>query len=135
VIERPDIVVNWRNYLREKRKLMRESPESQWFYLDETFIHKNLIRKRALVRNNELPPCKLPISSGERFIILHIGSKEGFLNGCELVFRGKNINNDYHTEMNSTVFEDWVESKLLPKLSPNSIVVMDNASYHCRITS
>jgi len=133
VMGRPDISLNRRNYLRDKKKLMKELPQSEWFYLDETFVHKNLIRKKALVRNNQLPPGRLPLCSGVRFIILHVGSKNGFLSGCELVFRGKNIENDYHTEMNSTVFEDWVKTKLLVKLPPNSIIVMDNASYHSRI--
>ena len=32
--------------------------------------------------------------------------------------------------MNATSFEEWFEKKLLPGLSPNTLVVMDNASYH-----
>jgi len=80
-----------------------------------------------------LPPTNIPINPGQRYIILHVGSVNGFLDNCELVFRGKNLNKDYHTEMNSIVFEDWVENKLLSNLPQNSIVVMDNASYHSRI--
>jgi hypothetical protein len=34
---------------------------------------------------------------------------DGFLNGCELVFKGISTDGrDYHTEMNSKIFEKWV---------------------------
>ncbi|KAF8787362.1 hypothetical protein HNY73_008970 [Argiope bruennichi] len=36
---------------------------------------------------------------------------------------------DYHDEMNGDHFEKWLES-VLPKLKKNSVIVMDNASYH-----
>ncbi|GBM61225.1 hypothetical protein AVEN_65357-1 [Araneus ventricosus] len=32
--------------------------------------------------------------------------------------------------MDGNHFESWFKSKLIPKLEPNSIIVMDNASYH-----
>jgi hypothetical protein len=32
--------------------------------------------------------------------------------------------------MNGDYFLKWVTEQLLPNLSPNSVVVMDNASYH-----
>jgi hypothetical protein len=31
---------------------------------------------------------KLPLGKGQRFVILHAGCEDGFLNGCELVFKG-----------------------------------------------
>ena len=37
---------------------------------------------------------------------------------------------DYHGEMNGNTFMHWTETKLLPALSPNYVVVMDNAPYH-----
>ena len=30
-------------------------------------------------------------------------------------------------------FEEWSEYKLLPNILPNSLIAMDNASYHSRI--
>ena len=36
----------------------------------------------------------------------------------------------HHREMNGNTFMDWTETKLLPALSPDSVVVMDNAPYH-----
>jgi len=32
--------------------------------------------------------------------------------------------------MNATSFEEWFKEKLLPALPPNTLIVMDNASYH-----
>ncbi|KAJ4442360.1 hypothetical protein ANN_03946 [Periplaneta americana] len=37
---------------------------------------------------------------------------------------------DYHGQMNSTNFERWVNTQLLPNLPEKSVVVMDNAPYH-----
>lgn len=46
------------------------------------------------------------------------------------MFRVKKKNtNDYHDEMNRETFREWMEG-VLPRLKPNSVVVMDNVSYH-----
>ena len=34
--------------------------------------------------------------------------------------------------MTSEHFEEWFNDTLIPQLEPNSIIVMDNASYHSR---
>ena len=35
--------------------------------------------------------------------------------------------------MTANYFEEWFATKLLPNIQPNSLIVMDNASYHsCR---
>ena len=34
--------------------------------------------------------------------------------------------------MTSEHFEEWFNDTLMPELEPNSIIVMDNASYHSR---
>ena len=54
-----------------------------------------------------------------------------FLPGCELVFKTLSTDGrDYHSEMNSVIFNKWVEEQLAPALPPKSLVVMDNAFYH-----
>ena len=50
-------------------------------------------------------------------IILHAGSENGWIDGADLVFQSKKATGDYHDEMNSC----------------NSLIVMDNASYHRHI--
>ena len=39
---------------------------------------------------------------------------------------------DYHQEMNSDVFESWLEKQLLPNLPQKCVLIIDNASYHSR---
>ncbi len=39
---------------------------------------------------------------------------------------------DYHDEITSNRFERWWEEQLLPNIPRNSLIVMDNASYHSR---
>lgn len=72
---------------------------------------------------------KTPKQKGERLIILHIGSKDGFVEEASLVFKSKKNTADYHDEMNGDHFEEWL-GKTLPKLKENSVIVMDNAPYH-----
>ena len=51
-----------------------------------------------------------------------------------LLFRATSTDGrDFHTEMNSTVFENWVRTQLLPNVPHGSCIVMDNASYHSRV--
>ena len=77
---------------------------------------------------------KVPSGSGKRLIINHIGSEDGFLEGCGECFEGKKNTNDYHNEMNSAHFENWFEVKVLPALPDKSVVLIDNAKYHTRQT-
>jgi transposase len=80
---------------------------------------------------------------GGRLIIVHVGSEEGFLkdptnpsgsSDARWVFRAKKTakieNANHHDEMNSKAFNDWFEG-VLHMLPPDSVIVMDNASYHC----
>ena len=39
---------------------------------------------------------------------------------------------DYHQDMNANVFENWFLEKFIPNLPEKSVVILDNASYHCR---
>jgi transposase len=50
-----------------------------------------------------------------------------------LIFSVKNIKHaalDYHDDMTGEIFMDWLRKKLLPNFPENSVIVMDNASYH-----
>ncbi|CAH0730236.1 unnamed protein product, partial [Brenthis ino] len=74
---------------------------------------------------------KNPSGKGKRRIISHIGSEEGFLEKGLMIFEAKKNCEDYHDEMNALCFEECFAG-VLPKLGPNSIVVMENAPYHSR---
>lgn len=70
-----------------------------------------------------------PTGKGKRFLILHIGSKNGFVPDALLCFKSKKNSSDYHDEMNRDTFKDWFQ-KILPTLDENCVIVMDNAPYH-----
>ena len=72
----------------------------------------------------------VPVGAGKRLIINHIGSEDGFLEGCGECFVGKKDSGDYHNEMNSQHFERWWEDVVLPRLPDKSVALIDNAKYH-----
>ena len=39
---------------------------------------------------------------------------------------------DYQQDMNANVFENLFLEKLIPNLPEKSVILLDNASYHCR---
>ena len=53
------------------------------------------------------------------------------LNILSCFFKSKsNDGRNYHSKMNGDIFKRWTEEQVIPALSPGSVVVMDNASYH-----
>ena len=51
--------------------------------------------------------------------------------GYDWVFKSKKgSSTDYHQEMNAPNFELCFQTKLMPALAANTLIVMDNASYH-----
>ena len=54
------------------------------------------------------------------------------IEGADLVFQSKKATGDYHDEMNSERFEEWFHDQLMLNIQPNTLIVIDNASYHSR---
>ena len=73
---------------------------------------------------------KRPGGKGERLIILHAGSTQGWIPNCQLVFKSKTHSSDYHNEMNIAHFMEWFEKQLIPNIPPHSLIILDNAKYH-----
>ncbi|XP_076621619.1 uncharacterized protein LOC143342022 [Colletes latitarsis] len=69
-------------------------------------------------------------SASHRFIIVHAGGKAGFINGAKLMFKARSETGDYNGQMNGENFQRWIQEKLLPNISENTIIIMDNAPYH-----
>ncbi|CAC5379118.1 unnamed protein product [Mytilus coruscus] len=141
--ERQDIV-SWRHsYLRKVRKYRQEGRNI--VYLDRTWLNTNHVVNGDWLdhRSTSLsafePPCKgcgrvLPTGKGTRLIFLDAGSSEqGLIPGCGLIFESKTSSSDYHDEMNKEHFTEWFKDTLLPKLPPQSVIVMDNAPYHSHL--
>ncbi|CAC5388544.1 unnamed protein product [Mytilus coruscus] len=77
---------------------------------------------------------KVPSGKGTRLIILDVGSShQGLIPGCGLIFESKTNSSDYHDEMNKEHFTKWFRDALIPKLPPQSVVVMDNTPYHSHL--
>lgn len=103
-------LVNWRReYLISIRRFREEGRPI--YYLDETWLDTG-----HDVNNSY-------------YIILHIGSADGFVRDGLLCLESKKNNTDYHNEINGQTFKEWFE-EILPLLKENAVVVMDNASYH-----
>lgn len=70
------------------------------------------------------------LDKGKRYVVVHAGGKDGFVEGALLVFSSKEQDGDYHKTFNGPIFENWLTNQLLPSLPSPSVVVLDNASYH-----
>ena len=62
-------------------------------------------------------------------IIVHAGGEAGFVPGACHIFTSKKTS-DYYEEMNGPFFDSWFKNQLLPSISPQSVIVLDNARYH-----
>lgn len=125
-MEWTDIVAARIQFLRKIKKY-RENGRPI-IYTDETFVHSSHTVSKSW-QSSEVSH-QAPFSRGERLIVLHAGSKAGFLKGTELVWKAKSSTGDYHDEMNGDNFFKWVKEKLIPHLPPKSVLIIDNAPYH-----
>jgi transposase len=96
-----------------------ETPPDEIVYVDETGIDTYLNREYGWSERGE--PIKGFIS-GRRFKRVGIVAAQ----------KGKTILSplQYDGTMNSALFEIWFASQLLPSLPRNTVIVMDNASFH-----
>ena len=74
-----------------------------------------------------------PSGKDKRLIILGAESEMGWIPNTTLIFQSKKDIGDYHDEMTGEHFEESFRDRLLPSVSPHSLIVMGNASYHSRI--
>ena len=124
-----DTVAQRCHFLRSIKCCREEGREI--IYLDETWVNAHHCWSSQWYSATGACSRTPPSGKGQRLIILHAGSADrGFLPGCALVFRSKTNSADYHDEMNSTVFMEWFEEKLILALTRPSCIIIDNASYH-----
>ena len=139
LIEKDEIVCWRRNYLRSIKEFRNNN--TNIYYLDETWLNegyivakvwqdKNITSSRQAFLEGFSTGIKAPSGKGKRLIITHIGSIDGFVKGGLLTFQSKHTG-DYHEDMNADVFEEYFE-QMIDLIPPNSVIVLDNASYHSR---
>ncbi|KAJ8912977.1 hypothetical protein NQ315_000033 [Exocentrus adspersus] len=102
-------------------KKFREDDRSI-IYLDETWVDNDLTFKKLCTTKKNIN-CR-------RFIVVHAGSENGFVQNAALVFKAGLTQGDYHGQMNQENFTKWLTEKLLPNIPEHSVIVMDNAPYH-----
>lgn len=142
MLERSDIV-HWRHkYLRKIRQFRNEG--SNIIYLDESWVNVgNSVNKEwvdTTIKNSRdafirglTTDLRAPSKRGPRFVLLHAGCEDGFIEGAQRIFLAKKNDGDYHEEMDGDYFEEWFEHSLIPNLPQNgrrNVIVMDNAPYH-----
>lgn len=98
-------------------------------YTDESYIHSSHTLPRSW-SDETSQGCKVPISKGDMLVIVHACSEQGFIPEALLIYPAKKQTGDYHSNMNAANYQKWVKEKLLPNLPPQSVLVIDNASYH-----
>lgn len=133
IMESPRLVKHRQDYLRKIKEYRDAGREI--VYLDETWFDTHDVVQYGWMDDSKKCNLSGPCSRGKRIIILHAGSKDGFIPNA-LLLSAKNIKQssaDYHEDMTAELFEKWAEEQLCPNLKPNSVIVMDNASYHSRI--
>lgn len=131
--------VLWRRQYLENIKKYRDEGRHVYF-LDETWVSPSDCTTRTWI-DNKIKSQRETSLKGEttgsvslmdkekRLIVLNIGSVDGFVPNGLLCFESKKNSFDFHNEINEEIFHKWMES-ILPRLQPNSVIVMDNVSYH-----
>jgi transposase len=131
------VIILRRRYLRSKlaNRNLDGSTIRPEIYLDESYINKNHSRDDAWFFGEDDAILGKPTGKGERLIIVNAISEDGWVPNAEMVFKASKKTGDYHSSMNWTVFTTWFSEQLLPNIPKNSIIHLDNASYHNVLTA
>lgn len=127
LIEQSQIRFQRIEYLRKIKKYREEGRPI--IYTDESYVDSSHTSHHSWT-DGPTKGIKKPISKGSRLVIVHAGGESGFVPNALLTFKAGIKSGDYHDNMNSDNYERWLRTKLMPNLPPNSVVVVDNASYH-----
>lgn len=141
LIERDDLIVWRHSYLRSLRTFRQQGKTI--IYMDETWVNVGEASSRIWKDQNIKTPkdaflaglttgLKDPTQRGPRFVIVHAGSKHGFVEKAQLVFLAKKGTADFHHEMDGVTYEKWFKEQLIPNVPDDSVIAIDNAPYHTR---
>lgn len=129
--EKDYVIVARRKYLREKRLNRKgDSVIRPEVYLDESYVNKNHSNDFIWYSDEDGPWVQKPTGKGERLIIINAITTDGWVLGAKLIFKSSRKTGDYHGQMNHELFTKWFSEQLLPNIPKNSLIIMDNASYH-----
>ena len=108
-------------------------------FSDETWLFRRGVGSKKHWQDTDLRSApEKHASKGGRNILVHAGSKDGFVGGAKLVypsFKKPKNDDDYHGDMDGATYLKWVKEKLLPNLPEKCALVVDNAAYHsCQVS-
>lgn len=108
-MERNDIVACRVKFLRKMYELRQNNDTRPVVYLDKTWVNQNHTQGYIWQNPENTEGLRVPIGKGAGLIVCHAGSPSfGFVKNSKLVFRCKSGNmEDYHSQMNSEIFEKW----------------------------
>lgn len=127
LIEREDIRNQRINFIRQIRRYRNE--HRPIVYTDETYVCTTHSSPYSW-QDDTNEGVHIPVSGGDRLIIVNAGGSSGFVPGAFLQWKASQSTGDYHQNMNQINYEKWLEEKLIPNLQPRSVIVVDNAAYH-----
>lgn len=130
--EKDHVVAARQNYLRKVRRNRSGTDGTirPVVYLDETYVNKNHSKDFTWYFGEDGPWIQKPTGNGERLIILNAIPKDGWVPNAKTIFNSLRKTGDYHGQMNMGIFQKWFQEKLLPNIPKNSLIILDNASYH-----
>jgi transposase len=132
--EKDHVIAARQRYLRKKRENRIPGTDIGTIrtevYLDESYVNKNHSNDFIRYSGEDGPWVQKPTGKGERLIIVNAITKSGWVSGAKLVFKGERKTGDYHGQMNWDLFKKWFTEMLIPNIPENSLIIMDNASYH-----
>jgi len=132
--EKDHVIAARRRYLRRKRDNRSTENDTNIkrteVYLDESYVNKNHSNDFIWYSGEDGPWVQKPTGKGERLIIINAITKFGWVHGSKLIFKSARKTGDYHGQMNWDLFKKWFIEMLIPNIPQNSLIIMDNASYH-----
>uniref|UniRef100_A0A2A4K5K9 Tc1-like transposase DDE domain-containing protein n=1 Tax=Heliothis virescens TaxID=7102 RepID=A0A2A4K5K9_HELVI len=119
----------WKKTQYEKRVMIEQTSIrlQRIEYLENIFKYRSEGRPIVYAGESYVDSSQ---SKGQGVVIVHAGSEAGFVSDGLLMLKGNPKSTDYHDNLNHDIYERWVRTQLLPGLPDNSVVVVDNTSYH-----
>lgn len=137
--EKDHVITARQAYLRKMRgnraSDKKQSTIRSEVYLDESYVNKNHSNDFIWYSGEDGPWVQKPTGKGDRLIIMNAMTCQGWVPQAKVVFKSTKKTGDYHGQMNADLFQKWFSDKLLPNIPKNSLIVMDNASYHNALAS